>query len=148
MIESLIFPSCRAAAQARLIAATLAFGSRPNTSSTKADFTGPVRPSRPSGCVGASSALDAPSPLVRFEEDLALPLAAVLAVAPSALPSAPRLPDSLSRDRVLLTRLSLTESSFPADFHARLTAAKAASGSMFRKFSTNAVLPRLTPGPG
>ena len=66
MIESLIFPSCPAAAQARLIAATLAFGSRPSTSSTKADFTGPVPPSRPSGCVGASSAFDAPSPLVRL----------------------------------------------------------------------------------
>ena len=47
MIESLIFPSCPAAAPARLIAATLTFGSRPSTSSTKADFIGPVQPADP-----------------------------------------------------------------------------------------------------
>ena len=71
MIESLIFPSCPAAAHARLIAATLAFGSRPSTSSTKADFPGPVPRSPPIGCDGASSAFDAFLGLAPLEDDLA-----------------------------------------------------------------------------
>ena len=75
---------------------------------------GPVPPSRPFGCDGASSAFDAPLPLAPFGDDLALPFAAGPAVASSAPPSAPLLPVSSSLDRVLLNRLSLTESSFPA----------------------------------
>src|SRR4028118_1880778 len=42
MIESLIFPSCPAAAQAPLIAAPLALGSRPSTSSAQAGLTRPA----------------------------------------------------------------------------------------------------------
>src|SRR3954471_12548975 len=122
MIESLIFPSCPAAAHARLIAATLALGSRPSTSSTKADFDGPVSPSRPLGCDRAPSASDAP--LLPFGDDLDLPGPESSLDAP---PSTPFLPVSPSLERILPNRLSLIVPSFPAAFQARLTASRSAS---------------------
>src|SRR4051794_22295302 len=139
MIESLIFPSCPAAAHARLIAATLALGSRPSTSPTKADFDGPVSPSRPLSCDRAPSAFDAP--LLPFGDDLALLFVAGPASASVVTPFVPRFPVSPSLERTLSNRLSLIVPSFPAAFHARLTASRSASRSPGRNPSRNAVLP-------
>src|SRR4051794_19841729 len=139
MIESLIFPSCPAAAHASLIAFTLALGFRPSTSSTKADFDGPVSPSRPLGCDRAPSAFDAP--LLPFDDDLALPSRAGPAVSSDDSPSTPLLPVSPSFERILLNRLSLIVPSFPAAFQAWLTSSRSASRLSGRNPSRNAVLP-------
>src|SRR3954452_3117641 len=104
MIESLIFPSCPAAAHARLIAATLALGSRPSTSSTKADFDGPVSPSRPFGWDDWACSCESRFILVPFGDDLDLPGPESSSATP---PLVSLLPDRPNLRRVLPNRLSL-----------------------------------------
>src|SRR5437764_994427 len=138
-MEGLIWPSKPAEAHASLTLFRLAPGSRPSTSSTKADLLGPVSLSRPLDGDGASTDFAAPLPLAPF--DLALPFADGLASSWVARPFDPRLPVRPSLERSLPKRLSLIVPPFPAADHAWLTASSLASGLSGRNPSRNADLP-------
>src|SRR5947209_5943223 len=120
-MEELICPSWPALAHASLTALRLAPGSRPSRSSTKEDLLGPLSPSCPSGCDGASSGFDALLPLALL--DLASPLADDPASPSMAPPPSFRLLAVMpSLERILPKRLSLICPSWPSAFHAALTA--------------------------